>query len=273
MIMSKLFCTSDSYSPLVNPLEVHTLTKHQKVTSSSTEFEIKDGREIGFDKAHQTLDWTQWLPFAAKKYNVSADANDYLITPVPIMPSDLANRNGVGFPLKELIEFNTEYGMQAYKTWKGKGTFVEHANEEPLASKGMIVDSFLRPIQGSGGKVWMVVNLLAFDRTKDPDLCRSILKGDMNSYSMGAWVETYTCSYCNAEIGQCAHLHPQEPLDFYMLGDTLVYRKVKKPVGFETSAVATPAYQVAISDVLLSTGDSFGFDGRKKNEDRPPLFN
>ncbi len=78
----------------------------------------------------ETLDITTWLPFAAKKYNISPDINDYIILPVFTIPTELANRNGVAFPLKSLLEFNTEQGMQAYKTFKGKPTFYEHNNSD-----------------------------------------------------------------------------------------------------------------------------------------------
>jgi hypothetical protein len=139
--------------------------------------------------------------------------------------------------------------MQAYKTFKAKPTHIEHQNDDITQAKGVIVDTFLRKMVNVDG-IWKLLELLSFDRTKDRELCKDILSGDMNSYSMGAWVEGYQCSICDAEIGKCSHLHPQAPLDFYRFGKELCFRKVVKPVGFETSAVKTPAYVTAVSDIL-----------------------
>jgi hypothetical protein len=101
------------------------------------------------------------------------------------------------------------------------------------------------------GKVWKLLELLAIDRSKDPVLARKVLDGEYNTYSMGAWVEGYTCSYCQAEMGKCAHLNPKQPVDFYELNGSLVYRQIMGMKGFETSVVGTPAYVSAISDNLM----------------------
>lgn len=263
--------TGSGDKPLVNPLEMSKLLRTKDAVVAKEGVRVQANTlGLGGTEAMQ-LDWTGWLPFAATKYKISADPSDFLVVPVPIIQTDMSNRNGVGFPLKQLVMFNVEHGRQAYKTWKGKGTYLEHANSDPLEAKGIILDTFLRPIAGTGNKIYKLIHLLAYDRTKDPDLAKGILKGDYNSYSMGAWVESYTCSYCGAEIGKCPHLHPSEPIDFYMIGDKLVYRNVVNPVGFETSAVAVPAYTQAISDKLFSTGDKFGFNGSKRNEDPYPV--
>jgi hypothetical protein len=58
------------------------------------------------------LDFNTWLPFSAPHYQISPDPSDYILTPVIVMPSDIPNRNGVAFPLKELIAFNPDMGMQ-----------------------------------------------------------------------------------------------------------------------------------------------------------------
>lgn len=236
----------------LNPLDLHKEIKRKNVKVTASTIETSDSKGWGLEGAAK-LDWSEWLPFAAKKYNISPDPSDYLLVPVFTIPTDIPNRNGVGFPLSELIKFNPEYGMQAFKTFKGKPTFVEHANEDVTQAKGVIADTFMRKMVGYNG-IWKVLELLTFDRTRDPDLCRDILSGEMNSYSMGAYVDSYLCSYCGAEIGRCSHLHPKKPFDFYRLGDKLVYRKVVNPVGFETSAVKVPAYSVAVDEGLFSMG-------------------
>lgn len=195
------------------------------------------------------LDFKSWLPYSAPHYQISPDPKDYVLVPVIIMPSDLPNRNGVAFPLSELVKFNPELGQQAYKTWKGKPTHWDHKNEDITKAYGVIIDSSLRKLVGfNEGRLWKVLAFLAFDRSKHPDTCQRILDGDVNSYSMGAWIANYTCSYCGAEVGKCEHLQKNRPGEMYQKDNKLVFRNCQGIEGFETSGVDTPAYISAISD-------------------------
>lgn len=198
------------------------------------------------------LDIHTWLPFAAPHYRISPKLEDYVLTPVIVMPADLPNRNRVAFPLSQLIEFQPDVGMQAYKTWKGQPTFREHRNDDITQSYGVIADSFLRKMKGfGGGKVWKVLLLLAFDRNKNPDTVSRILSGEYNSYSMGAYVNSYTCSYCNMVVGNgCPHLSLKDNR-MYVLNGKLVFKNVIGVRGFECSVVATPAFTSALSDTLI----------------------
>jgi hypothetical protein len=164
------------------------------------------------------LDITTWLPFSAGPYHISPRFEDYVLKPVIILPADLPNRNAVAFPLNELIQFNPDLGQLAYKTWKGKPTFYEHQNNDITKAYGVIADSFLRKMIGYGnGHLWKVLLLLMFDRTKNPDTVNRIISGDLNSFSMGAYVQAYTCSYCEAKLGECPHLSPSKTGEFYIL--------------------------------------------------------
>lgn len=205
--------------------------------------------------AFTTLDFASWLPFAAQSYHCSRNVEDYVLVPVIAMPSDLPNRNGVGFPLKELKAWRTDDGMLAYQTFKGKPVHIEHDNQDPTRAVGMIVDTALVPMRDyGGGKLWKLLLLLAIDRSKDPVYAQYVLSGEINSYSMGAWVENYSCGYCGAPMGSCNHINVRRPRDFYILDGKLVYRRVHGIKGFECSIVRDPAYVTAISDKLMSLG-------------------
>jgi hypothetical protein len=203
-------------------------------------------------KLEVPLDFATWLPFCAPKYHISPDPEDYVITPVIVMPSDLPNRNAVAFPLKELVNFIPDVGMQAYKTWKGKPTHFEHKNEDITKAYGVIVDSFLHKMIGFGdGKIWKLLLLLAFDRTKHPEVADAILHNEINSYSMGAWINSYTCSYCGKPVDEkyeCPHLDHEKKGEMYIKDGILVFQNVKDIMGFECSAVGDPAFRSAISD-------------------------
>jgi len=225
----------------------------QKVIELSTK--VRAPRGIG-----KSLDTLGWLPFASKVYNISPDIRDYVVVPVLTIPSDIPNRNGVGFPLKEMVRYNPVYGMQNYKTFKGKPTFVEHDNRVAGDAQGVILDSYMRKMTGYGSdRIWKLLELLAFDRSKNPELARVILNNEGNGYSMGARHSGYTCSICEEPWGMCQHSAPYvannhfgpPKLPFKLVGGKLLYKQATNPVGFETSYVKSPAYTTAISDHIL----------------------
>jgi len=233
---------------LCNPLEVHQAVKRKDVTLASGRVVMRN-EVLGMESGDTSLDISQWLPFASKTYEISDNLEDFVMVPVITIPTDLPNRNGVAFPLASMVAFNPEAGMQAFKTFKGKPCFVEHKNTVLSKARGVIADTYLRKMPEFGqGKVWKFLELLAFDRTKDPDLVKDILSGQMNSYSMGAYVDQYSCSYCGKELGHCSHISANRPVDFYKKGNRLVYRQVHGVQGFETSAVSSPAFYSAIQE-------------------------
>jgi hypothetical protein len=224
--------------------DVHAMSKSKATPSTDM------GVVAGFEN---------WLPFAAKELHISSSVNDYLMYPVPIMYSDLPNRNGVAFPLGELAKWNVKRGCQAYYGWKGMPMFEEHRSEDHTKALGVIADAAMRRMDGMGhGKLYKVVCLAAIDRTKNPDLAREVEAGDLNSYSMGAMVDGYHCSHCGAEIDACTHVSLSKPIDFYemstMTGRELIYRNVYGIDPYELSVVRDPAYGTATSDHLITYG-------------------
>lgn len=246
-----------AYAPQVfAPIDIYKESKKSgsltQVMSNKLELSSPELEMQGLDGGVE-LDMKIWLPYAAPIYQISPDMKDYVMVPVIIMPSDLPNRNGAAFPLQELIKFHPHLGQQAYKTWKGKPTYMNHKNDVLEEAYGVIADSSLRKLTEFGdGKIWKVLLFLTFDRSKHPDICQRILNKDLNSYSMGAWVASYNCSYCGHEIGgkECTHLFKSNPSQMYPIGQDLVFRNCIGIEGFETSVVDTPAYISAISDYV-----------------------
>lgn len=223
---------------------------------------IEDTRALGGSSAQSSLvDWAGWLPFAAKQYNISPDVKDYVVIPVPTIITDLPNRNGIAFPLREMVMFRPQLGMQSYRTWKGKPTFEEHVHDDHTKAKGVILDTHMRKIPGMN--VWRLMKLLAFDRTRDPQLCNDILARKRNSYSMGAYLDGYTCSICHKEFGSCTHPptgSKKGDVIFLPQGDSIVFLNVVNPEGFETSAVKTPAFIPALNDNVIDMNQLIGED-------------
>lgn len=231
------------------PIDIHKELKKSgraNVTASGLSLATPE-----FGDADTVLDFTRWLPSCAEGYCISSQFDDYVLTPVIIMPSDLPNRNAVGFPFSELWKFHHHLGQQAYMTWKGKPTFYEHQNTDVTKAYGVIADADMRQMKGYSHGLCKVLLFLAFDRTKHTDVVNKILTGELNSYSMGAYIGSFTCSFCGADVGGCHHIDPRNPRVMYELQGKLVFRNVRDIEGFECSIVGSPAYVSAISDTLI----------------------
>lgn len=241
------------YSPggasqlLTNPLDVYRAMKRRDIERASP---LIDGRVVGMPG--QMID-LEWLPFAAKEYRLSPNLEDYVIVPVVIMPAGFPNRNGCGFPLSELVKFHVDFGRQSYKTWQGKPTFYEHRHDNPLEANGVILDVFLR--KSNSGLYWKVINLMAFDRTKYPELVNRVINKHITTYSMGAYVHGgYTCSVCDKRLGLCSHLPKgKNEIPFRIQPDgTMGFKQALGIEGFETSLVEEPAFIIADTNLILS---------------------
>ena len=193
---------------------------------------------------------TEWLPAAAEEMNISSNIKDYVLVPVPIMPSTVPNRNQIGFPLKELSRFNVEAGCLGYETWRKKPTFVAHKNQDHTKAKGVIFDVAFRPMTNVQGDIYKAINLCGFDRERDAILANDILN-NKHDYSMGAWCNEYRCSICNHKYEkkgkiaiECEHVQLGKPV-YKLFNGKLAYNKAIGITGFETSAVDTGAFYSA----------------------------
>ncbi len=194
------------------------------------------------------LDVQKWMPFAAEEYRTSASLQDYLIVPVTIFYSDMPNSNMAAFPISELSKWNSGAGKVAYKTWEGKPTFEEHANQDTSQARGMIFATALRPVPEYRGNLYRMVLLSGWDRQRHPLLCEGIQEKP-TGFSMGAFVTDYHCGVCEASMrkGGCNHLTKEGQIRMQSVGNKLVYRKSINITGFELSKVAIPAWRNAIA--------------------------
>lgn len=226
---------------------------HKEIKNKSISIVAGEGINVtassGISEISPALDWLSWLPFCAKSYNISPNPEDYVLLPTIICPSDIPNRNGVAFPLAELVRWCPELRQQVYKGWKGCPTYTEHQNSDHKQARGVVIDSVMRPVKDFQGNIWKVLGLCAFDRTKYPDVAHRLLTRQTTTVSMGAYVEGYSCGLCGADAGMCTHINLRRPRDFYIDSATgrLVYRKCHGLTPFEVSEVETPAWSVAES--------------------------
>lgn len=234
--------------PGFSPIQLDTITKGTNELPLSAKIS-------GTGYSERVLDCNYWLPYAAEHYDISRDIRDYVLVPIPAIFSSLPNTNGDSLSLKEMLTFKPEYGMQMYKTFKGQPTYQEHDNKNLLKAKGVILESFLRPIKFNPN-YYKIVQLLAFDRTKDSILVDQILTGQQNAYSVGFYYTSYTCSICGTKVGRGINLspckHTQMGRPTYKYGDgRLAYRQCQDAKGFECSVVNTPAFVSAIGPKVM----------------------
>lgn len=206
------------------------------------------------------LDFTTWLPFAAKTYHISPRIEDYILVTTVICPSEIPNRNGIAFPTSELVMFQPPpMNRMVYKAWTGCPVHLEHDNEVHERAYGVILDTSFHKVEGyGGGSIWKVMGLLAIDKQKNPDIAQEVLQGSIDTYSMGALVDYFTCGYCGAENtsrNHCSHITSIKDVNFNLHKDWngkshLSFLNAHGIQPIECSIVRDPAWAPALSDAV-----------------------
>jgi hypothetical protein len=197
------------------------------------------------------------------------DANDgYLYLRVRAISSRV-NKNNDGWPSDEL--------KRAYTTFLGKPIFVDHNNDDPKRTRGVVIDarlhqedektSALDPYYSNAPDnhkppTWIEL-LLEVDGETYPKLAEAVRTGKVNSCSMGANIEKSVCSVCGNEADTpaqyCSHIK-QKGATFEITADN--GEKIKKKAYedcygvsfFEDSLVFDEADETAL--ILEKTGST-----------------
>lgn len=211
----------------------------------------------------ERVDFESWLPFAAKTYHISPRIEDYVFKNMPICPSDFPNRNGIAFPLQELVQFlPPPMNRQVFKAWQGCPVHLEHDNEDCTKAYGVVFDTSLSKIHGYGqGKHWKVMGLVGIDKTKYPDIAQEVLDGKIITGSMGALADRFTCSVCGREASDnkfmnCSHVGSTQEVNWklvdYMGQQHIAYLNAHGLSPIEYSLVRDPAWVAALSDHIMA---------------------
>jgi hypothetical protein len=194
--------------------------------------------------AGRTIDYN-WLRGAAESYQLSDKIEDYILTEVPAVTIGIPNRNLHCFPYEEVTYFDPRFGKFVYQTFVGKSAYADHSNKNPLDSKGIIFDAYMRKVPG--WDVWKIYTLVGYDRTKDPTLAKQIESGQRRSYSMGCWVSYFI----NSITGQISN--GSQTLKYpvgTVVDGRLSYLNCSGCDYFELSSVEGPADVTAESNQL-----------------------
>lgn len=117
--------------------------------------------------------------------------------------SSRVNANYDGWPAEEL--------EKGWRTFIGRGVFVEHHNWDTSRTRGVILDAKLhKDTLANGTKDYWVELLIEVDANAYPRLAKAIIRGDINTVSMGADVQYTVCSACGNKAHDvreyCAHI-------------------------------------------------------------------
>ena len=162
------------------------------------------------------------------------------------------NKNFDGFPSEEL--------QKAAHTFQGRPVFVNHNNQDPERTRGVILAS---QYHGLGEDPHITI-LPEVDALTFPNLAEDIIKGNMDSVSMGCDVDNSTCSYCGnvATTAEefCNHILNNKGQELTKLVNgqpkrILVYEICRGLNFFEISFVFDPADETAVmQEVIVPDG-------------------
>lgn len=193
-----------------------------------------------------------FLAAASESYHISSNPKDYIIVPMPIVTVDIPNRNNEAFSLEETSYFDPRYGCMIYDTFKHKPCHKDHVNQDPTKALGVIVDSSL--VYVPKFDIWKIAIITIWDRTKDVKRVNEIVNKQINGYSMGAFVDSFSCSICGAmdvNVKPCEH-HVGGAGKSFGKSNRLAFKNLLGTCFFEVSSVASPADDTAVSnDVFI----------------------
>lgn len=167
----------------------------------------------------------------------------FLYVAVRACTADVPNMNYDMLPSWELGE-----PKNAYKTFIGAYSYLNHDNQDPAKARGAIIDAVYHD---DPDDKW-VECLIEMDESRCPKLCSLIRSGEIDTVSMGCSVSDTDCSVCGNKAEYpyqyCEHIQHKGR----MYGDTMAYEICNGVEFFELSWVFVPAdptaYSIVISD-------------------------
>jgi hypothetical protein len=161
------------------------------------------------------------------------------------------NKNFDGFPSVEL--------QKAAHTFQGRPVFVNHNNQDPERTRGVILASQYHALVNDPH----ITILPEVDAHTFPKLAGDIVSGNMDSVSMGCDVDNSTCSYCGnvAKTAEefCDHILNNKGQELTKLVNgqpkrTLVFEICRGLNFFEISFVFDPADETAVMQEVMVPG-------------------
>jgi len=184
----------------------------------------------------------------AKYYKISEMSNDYLYVECRALTVGIPNANGDLFVMPELKKIHQASGEPVYRTFVGRGVYINHNSDNPQNSIGLVFDAELVEDEEDPH----VRLLVGIDKKKAPEIVEGIKRGTINSFSMGCSIRYSTCTYCGKKIlsdddlCDCLRYHRGEKI-----GSVIVAEELHDIEFYEISVVSVPAdYRARLINVL-----------------------
>jgi hypothetical protein len=249
----------DVYEPTVNPFTMNLFPSSDSLKAVAEAKESAELLTVEADLQRQGLK-TVWKKTVYSTFNKP----DTVEIPLVFDPENFlyfrckaiasfekhgANQNGDAFEWEEL--------KKSYRTFVGKGFYVEHDSDDPAKSKGIIISASLNE-EGQWVECVCAVDKTEMYLSKTGairNLADDIRERVMNAVSMGCSTAEAVCSECHNvahnESELCAHCNPESPM--YMKGrrnarGNVVFEFNRDNMFNELSSVGNPAWKQA--DIL-----------------------
>jgi hypothetical protein len=236
-----------------------------------------------------SLDLEERLDAVADVYKISRDPSNYLLIPARANSVGRFNANLDGWTYDETVAFRPELGCRTYATYNNKPHFVEHQASRYEVARGMILDSHLNMENPADDEVKRAVAeaigqtpdkdvftevILAVDQTKDPSLAEAYKCGAIDTFSMGADVESTVCNICGKVATTmwdfCPHVRDKHKKISYKMDDgsyRVAGELCQGTIFQELSVVSDPADKSAvIQEGLLEIASRAASAGISNNE-------
>lgn len=215
-----------------------------------------------------SIDLEERLDAVADVYKISRDPRDYLLVPARANSIGRFNANLDGWTYEETVAFRPELGCRTYATYNSKPHFVEHQASRYEVARGVILDSHLNLENPADDNVKRAVQeaigaepdtdaftevVVAVDQTKDPALAEAYKNGSIDTFSMGADVESTVCNICGQVATTmwdfCPHVRDKHKKLSYKMDDgtyRIAGELCQGTIFQELSVVSDPADKSAV---------------------------
>lgn len=214
------------------------------------EFKVRVARRIKADGEAREINFQEILAKTAKKFDISANPNDYIIEVIRANTANVPNENGDGFDKSELLSWAEDEGCPVYMTYVGCPHHINHDSENDKLARGIIIDAHYNdsapPFDncklcgsdtrhasartddgihcikcGAVAKDEWVEIVVATDRVKDPDLAEAKVAKIVDAGSMGCTALETNCNVCGNLATDpeefCDHLRNGNKKSWYVI--------------------------------------------------------
>lgn len=149
--------------------------------------------------------------------------------------------------------FSEETLRESYRTFISKPVYVNHDNTNPDRARGVIIDAKLH--EEDPDDIWVEI-LMEMDEKTFPVLCSYIRSGELDTMSMGCFLDFSRCSVCGNEASvasdYCEHIINKGT----SYGGILAYEDCIGVTFYEESWVYTPADDTAMTQAILQEDEN-----------------